>query len=588
MHYSTTQSLDLFYIPLLNRHFPGTDAKRDQYDVIVCQIQGSRLCNNGAIKLTHTPKSRSQVSIPNIRLIYVRVNDVREDLLYIYSNTAKKKREDFSAIQVFCFISKMTEKNETEPGQEELNDVESNAVTDAEVGALLKKIDWIILPPITILFFLSFLDRSNIGNAKLDNLTVDLNMTSEQYLITLSVFFIGYCLFEVPSNIMLKRTSPTFWLPTIMLVWGIVATLMALSKSFGGLLAARFFLGATEAGVFPGAIFYLSMWYSRRRLVTRITLFFTSTSLAGAFGGILAYAIGNMSGITNKPGWFWIFTIEGLLTIVAAVISYFFIQDVPRKAKFLNDRERKIIDVLLAEANDALRDETFSWVEARRAFKDPKVYLYTVSWMGLALPLYTLSLFLPTIIANLGYTAANAQLLTVPPYAFATILSISVAFISEKYNRRAPFIAGFSLLGVLGYILLLSDGKVSVQYLGTFLTAGGIYPASALTFTWLACNVSGQVKRTIATAVQISLGDIGAVVGCQMYRPNQSPRYPLGHGMALGFLVLGSVSTLILWRTLQNENKRRDEITGGPPKDQSFMRSEDFKGDADSRWRFIV
>jgi MFS family permease len=123
-------------------------------------------------------------------------------------------------------------------------------------------------------FFLSFLDRSNIGNAKLDNLTTDLHITGEQYLVILSVFFIRYSAFEIPSNIALKLTSPRIWLPTLMLVWGVVATLMALSTSFGGLLAAGFFLGATEAGVFPGAIFYLSMWYRRKALVRRVTLFY--------------------------------------------------------------------------------------------------------------------------------------------------------------------------------------------------------------------------------------------------------------------------------------------------------------------------
>lgn len=117
--------------------------------------------------------------------------------------------------------------------------VDSDDITEAEKAHLQRKIDWIILPPITLLFFLSFLDRSNIGNAKLENLTVDLHMTGEQYLVTLSVFFIGYSVFEIPSNIALKLTSPRIWLPTLMLVWGVVATLMALSTSFGGLLAAR-------------------------------------------------------------------------------------------------------------------------------------------------------------------------------------------------------------------------------------------------------------------------------------------------------------------------------------------------------------
>lgn len=467
-------------------------------------------------------------------------------------------------------------------------DVERDGITTAEKKSLLRKIDWIILPPITLLFFLSFLDSSNIGNAKLDKLTVDLHMSQEQYLVTLSMFFIGYCAFEVPSNIFLKLTSPRIWLPTLMLIWGIVATLMALSKNYGGLLVVRFILGATEAGVFPGAIFYLSMWYGRRALVSRITLFYTSTSLAGAFGGVLAYGIGHMSGIAGKHGWFWIFLIEGLATVVVAVASYFLIQEFPANARFLSPREKNVLKALLAEDNDALREEPWSWTEVGRTLRDVKVYLYMFAWMGQALPLYTVTLFLPTIIANLGYSAANAQLLTVPPYAVGTILSVGVALLSERYNVRAPFIVGGCGLAIIGYILLLSDLTVGVQYLGTFFVSAGIFPAAALICTWVASNVSGQVKRCVATAVQISLGDIGAVVGCQLYRPDEVPRYPLGHGFALGFIVLSLVTTLLLWWILARENRRRNNITGGPPKDNLFMTQDDFQGDEDLRWRFIT
>lgn len=469
-----------------------------------------------------------------------------------------------------------------------LSNQEIGGITEKEKALLLRRIDWIILPPLTLLFFLSFLDRSNIGNAKLDGLTTDLKMTGEQYLVTLSVFFIGYCAFEIPSNIALKLTSPRIWLPTLMLVWGIVATLMALSTNYGGLLTARFFLGATEAGVFPGAIFYLSMWYGRRSLVRRITLFYTSTSLAGAFGGILAYGIGFMSGVSGKKGWFWIFTIEGLATIVIAGASYFLIQEFPRNAKFLSGRDRDVLQVLLEEDNDALRDEQWSWKEVAGTFLDHKVYLYTTAWMGQALPLYTVTLFLPTIIANLGYTAANAQLLTVPPYAVGTVTSITAALLAERYNSRAPFIIVGCSLSIIGYILLLSDHTTGIQYLGTFFVAAGIFPSAALIFTWVASNVSGQVKRCVATAIQISIGDIGAVVGCQMYRPEESPRYPLGHGMALGFVVFSLLSTLLLWHALAKENRRRDAITDGPPADQAFLHSNDFKGDIDVRWRFIT
>ncbi|ANB14268.1 Tna1p [Sugiyamaella lignohabitans] len=460
-------------------------------------------------------------------------------------------------------------------------------VTPAEKKALVRKIDRRIVPPVTLLFLLSFLDRSNIANAKLFGLVTDLHMSQEQYLVTLSVFFVGYCLFEIPSNIILKRTSPKIWLPLLMVLWGIVGTLMALSQSYGGLLAARFWLGWCEAGVFPGIVFYLSLYYKRQDLLTRITLFWSSSSLAGAFGGILGFGIGKMDGIAGKRGWFWIFVIESLATIVLAVVCYFLIQDIPQKAKFLNERDQVVIKSVLAEESDSLRNDSFSWKVARDTFKDYRVYLYTFTWMGQALPLYSFTLFFPSIIANLGFTAAQAQLMTVPPYVSATLVSVGIAVISQKHNRRAPYIIGLSALSIIGYILILSCKKVGVQYLATFFIVTGLYSASALIFTWMAANVSGQVKRAVAQAIQISIGDIGAIVGCQVYRPNQAPTYPAGHGVALGFLGMSIITTLILWYTLDRENKRRDEITNGPPTDKSFITGDDFTGDDDVRWRYI-
>lgn len=184
---------------------------------------------------------------------------------------------------------------------------ESRAVAERK---LVRKLDARLLPVLTMLYLLSFLDRSNIGNAKLDGLTADLKMTQADYLNALTMYFLGYVLFEIPSNIVLKRLTPRLWLPTLMVVWGIVSTLMGLVHNYSGLMAVRFFLGATEAGLFPGVVYYLSCWYKRKEQHFRISIFFSAASLAGAFGGVLAYGIGKMTGVGHKSGWSWIFIIE--------------------------------------------------------------------------------------------------------------------------------------------------------------------------------------------------------------------------------------------------------------------------------------
>lgn len=145
------------------------------------------------------------------------------------------------------------------------------------------------------------------GNAKIQGLQKDLHMTNGQYNATLTIFFVSYALFEPLTNILLKRLRPRIFIPVTMILWGIVMTCMGLVKNFSDLMAARWFLGLTEAGLFPGISYYLSCWYRRSEFGIRIAIFFSSAAVAGSFGGLLAAAISKMHGIGGKPGWAWIF-----------------------------------------------------------------------------------------------------------------------------------------------------------------------------------------------------------------------------------------------------------------------------------------
>ena len=291
-----------------------------------------------------------------------------------------------------------------------------------------------------------------------------------------------------------------------------------------------------------------------------------------------------MNGVGGLHGWRWIFILEGILTVLVSLIAYFFVANYPSTAKFLSEKEREAIHARLVSNNDATRDEAFTWTNVSFAIRDPKVWLYGLGFHTLSLPLYTLSLFLPTIIKELGYTAAQAQLLTVPPYAVATVLTLTVAIASEKLKIRAPFIMGASSLAAIGYIILLSSTKPGVGYFGTILAAAGIYPATAIVLSWPANNVSGQTKRATANAMQISIGNLGAVLGTQLYRSTDGPRYFLGHSFALGYLCCNVLVVGTLWLVLRKENARRDK---GERNDRLIGVDEDeWLGDEDPRWRF--
>ncbi len=291
-----------------------------------------------------------------------------------------------------------------------------------------------------------------------------------------------------------------------------------------------------------------------------------------------------MKGVGGLDGWRWIFILEGLLTCIVSPIAYFFISNYPATAKFLSEEERAFIKARLASNNDATRNEAFTWANVRNALGDYKIWLYGIGFHTMALPLYTLSLFLPTIIKDLGYTAAQAQLLTVPPYAVAFCLTILVAVASEKTNYRAPFIMGSSLFSIIGYILLLTSNHPHVSYAGTIFAAGGVYPATGIVVSWPANNVSGQTKRATANAMQISIGTMGAVLGTQLYRTETAPRFFLGHGMALAYLVANIFVVGTLWWLLKAENARRDRGVGSEK--LRGIEEGEWLGDDDPRWRF--
>lgn len=187
----------------------------------------------------------------------------------------------------------------------------------------------------------------------------------------------------------------------------------------------------------------------------------------------------------------------------------------------------------------------------------------------------------------MGYSAWQAQLLTVPPYSFAFITTLSVAILSERTGRRAVFIAGSAAFAMIGYIILLTNAdpkaRPGLSYAGTFFAAGGIYPATALVLSWPAINVSGQTKRAVANAMQISIGNCGAILGTQLYRANDGPRYVVGHSFALGYLVFNLFVCAALWHVLRGENRKRAAVA---EEVKAVGDLPGWAGDSDPRWRF--
>ncbi|KAK4173469.1 putative MFS transporter [Triangularia setosa] len=443
-------------------------------------------------------------------------------------------------------------------------DVKLSAAERAAVERkLVRRLDLTLLPWLCLLYLLAFLDRTNIGNAKIDNMTKQVTMSNMGYSATLMIFFVAYAAFEAVANVLLKRLRPSIFLPLIMIGWGTCMAAMGFVQSWSGLMAARFFLGMFESGLYPGVNYFISCWYRRDEFSLRAALFFSFAALAGSFGGLLAAAIQKMDGIGGLAGWRWIFILEGALTLIVAIVSFWMVQDFPDTAEFLSevDRER-VLFRLDRDKQSSARHEEFKMLYVWQALKDKKTYLAMIVFMGPIMPLYSISLFLPTIISNLSFTDPSQiiknQLLSVPPYAVAAFVTIAVGVFSDRYRKRGIYNMGLSCLGVFGFILLAASSNPIVQYLGSFFGTVGVYASIPLTIAWVANNTDGTYKRGIVLGLVIGWGNLNGLVSCNLWFG--APRFLAGHITVIGYLVIClGLGSYMLRRYLFFQNLDREQ-----------------------------
>lgn len=255
------------------------------------------------------------------------------------------------------------------------------------------------------------------------------------------------------------------------------------------------------------------------------------------------------------------------MTLIVGFFAFQFVPDEPLAAKFLKTSEEKDMLSRHISNGDMTDHEIFDWNGVWAAFRDPKCWLYGLVLHTLDLPQYTIALFLPSIIQAMGFSAALAQLLAVPPYVLGTITTILNAKLCQRYGCRTPFIIIPAAFAMIGYLILLAvpaSQSPYIAYMGTFPVIAGVFPACAIVLSWPASNVSGQTKRATACAGQIFIGFSGVLIGTQVYRggPGAAPRYVLGHAVACGSLALCIVLTMVTWLVLTRENARRKAKLG--------------------------
>lgn len=362
-----------------------------------------------------------------------------------------------------------------------------------------------------------------------------MNLTGQQWNTGLSVFFVTFAAFAVsvpiliiwpplisssPSNIMLKRVGQKIWLSTLITGIGIVSLCAGLQVNYAGWISFRLLLGVVESGVYSGCTYTLTSWYSPKELHSRMTLFYSGGALSGAFSGLLAFAIGQLDHTWGYRGWRFIYVIEGLFTIVVGLLSFFWLIPEPEKAgKWLDDQERRFLILRhrfsAGGESGVAENEGFSWKYAGMAFRS--IHVWPLAMIGFAVSgvIYAISFTLPTIINNLGYSAADAQALTVPPYIFASLCTVAVGFAADKYEQRMLSIFIPSVFAAIGCAITMATirfpGLEGVTMFGCFVMAGGLYPSVPTVTAWVSLNVAGSMKRAVAIAITFTLTVLSGV-----------------------------------------------------------------------------
>lgn len=376
---------------------------------------------------------------------------------------------------------------------------------------------------------------------------------------------------QVPSNLFLNKFGkPAIYLPAVMCVWGTISAATAAAHNFAGLVSIRFFLGFVEAAYFPGVLFFLSAWYTRKELAFRTAAMYSGSLISGAFSGLIAAGITNgLDGARGIAAWRWLFIIEGVITIFISIVAFFVLPNFPRTTAWLSEEERQLAVWRLKE--DVGTDD---WVSAEdqtflhgfvQAFKDIKTWLLMFTLVGVVSSAGVTNFF-PSVVKTLGYSNINTLLLTAPPYVLAVITTFLNAWHADKTGERYFHITIPLWVSVAAFILAAATTSTAPRYVAIMLMPSSIYTGYVVVLAWVSnCIPRPPAKRAAALAVINAVSNATSIYVSYMYTSQYAPRYAIAMGVNCGTAVLAIACATVLRFILVRLNKkldRGDEIEG--------------------------
>lgn len=375
---------------------------------------------------------------------------------------------------------------------------------------LYRKITWRLIPFLMFCYVAAYIDRVNVGFAKLQMLD-ELGFSETVYGLGAGIFFIGYFLFEVPSNLILRKVGARVWIARIMLTWGLISAAFVWVSTPTQYYVLRFLLGAAEAGFYPGVIYYLMSWYPPKRRSQIIALFMVAIPVAGILGGpISGWIISAFHQTHGYSGWQWMFFLEALPSIVLGVATLFVLDSSPEKAKWLTTAEKAHIAKDL-EVPSSLHGQVLSSVA--HIFKDPRMLLLSLIYFCVIMGQYGLTFWMPTLIKASGVTGVlNIGLLSAVPYIVAIIAMLSFGRSSDRTGERRWHVIIPMLMGAVGYLIVAMSGNhVPMALIGLSLAAAGVITPGPLFWALPSAFLVGSAAAAGVAAINAFAGLAGFV-----------------------------------------------------------------------------
>ncbi|KAL4887641.1 major facilitator superfamily domain-containing protein [Aspergillus karnatakaensis] len=428
---------------------------------------------------------------------------------------------------------------------------------------LVRRLDLMILPLIAMSFFLNCIDRNNYAAARLQHIERDLHMSDAQFQTGLSVFYVGYTIFQIPSNMVLNHFGrPSWHIGLSILAWGLVTACTSTVKSFNGLVACRVVLGCVEAPVYPGMIFYLSKWYKQSELSLRLSICLSAGIIASATGSLIAAGISaSLDGARGLEAWRWLYIIEGAVSILGGFVLIALLPDFPHTWAALTPATREVaIRRLTLETSTTDLDSTITPLRGLyMALADPKLYLMTAINTGIIASIGCQNFF-PTMTRSLGYSNIISLLLVAPPFVFTAIYSWIHSYLSDKTGHRFWFVFYPAPIAITGFVIFMSPiSSFGVRYFSMFLMLF-IYSMNTVISAWIASVMSRPPAKRAAAMGFVSMIANGCAVWTPFtYRERDSPHWRLALGIVVGLLTVSAVLSVVLRGVLVRINRRFDE-----------------------------